>query len=156
VDIGTEIITALTGGGVAVARMEIARLASSAVNRLSRRGRLAQELALVADTAVRSDSDLAGAMDRLSTDQRSTAAAQLNDALTYDGDDPDEQAATEALAAQAGEVRQLLVNHGLITGTNTGVSVGTNTGQIVSQSGSGTVHAPFHVGGDYHAGSDQA
>ncbi len=155
-DIGTEVVDALTGGGAAVARMQIARLANAAVSRLSKRGRLAQELAQVADAAARSDSDLAKEMERLSSDERSVAAAQLNDALGYEGDDPDEMAATEALATQAGEVRQLLVNHGLITGTNTGVSVGTNTGQIISQTGSGTVHAPFHVSGSYHAGRDES
>jgi hypothetical protein len=50
----------------------------------------------------------------------------------------------------------LLVNHGLIAGTNSGIAVTTNTGQIITQSGSGTVHAPFHVGGDYHADPAQS
>jgi hypothetical protein len=155
-DIGADVIAALTGGGGAVARMEIARLVTGAVTRLSSRGRVARELARVADVAARSDADLAKEMDRLTPAEQSSAAAQLDEALVYDEDDPDERAATEALAAQAREVRQLLVNHGLIAGTNSGIAVTTNTGQIISQTGSGTVHAPFHVGGDYHAGSAQS
>jgi hypothetical protein len=156
VDIGADIIAALSGGGAAVARMEIARLVSSAVTRLSSRGRMARELARVADVAARSDADLAQEMDRLTPAEQTSAAAQLDEALVYDEDDPDERAATAALVSQAEQVRQLLVNHGLIAGTNSGVAVTTNTGQIISQSGSGTVHAPFHVGGDYHAGPAQS
>jgi hypothetical protein len=155
-NIGADVIAALTGGGAAVARMEIARLLQSGVLRLRNRGGLARELTLVAEAAARSDADLAKEMERLNPDERFKAAAQLNEALAYTGEDPEEQAATEALAAQAGEVHELLVSHGLITGTNTGVSVGTNAGQIISQSGAGTVHAPFHVRGDYHAGPAQS
>ena len=154
--IGADVIAALTGGGAAVARMEIARLASAAVTRLSSRGRVARELAKVADVAARSDADLAKEMDRLTSAEQTSAAAQLDEALVYDEDDPDERAATAALVSQAEQVRQLLVNHGLIAGTNSGVAVTTNTGQIITQSGSGTVHAPFHVGGDYHAGPAQS
>src|SRR3954468_5470060 len=133
--------------------MEVARLVGAAVTRLSSRGRAARELAKIADAAVRSDADLAAELDRLAPAGQASAATQLDEALIYEGDDPDERAATDALADQAQQVRQLLVNHGLIAGTNSGVAVTTNRGQIISQAGSGTVHAPFHVSGDYHAGN---
>jgi hypothetical protein len=153
--VAEDVIAALSGGGAAVARIEIARLVNTAVLRLSGRGRAAAELARVAEAAARSDTDLAQAMDRLSGGEREAAAGQLAEALTYDGDDPAEQAATVELRAQAEQVRQLLINHGLaVTGGNPGVAVQHNPGQIVQNTGSGTVHAPFRVGGNYTAGTD--
>ena len=155
VSVAEDVIAALSGGGAAVARMEIARLVNAAVLRLSGRGRVAAELARVAEAAARSDTDLAEAMDRLSEDDRQAAAGQLAQALRYDGDDPAEQAATTELREQAERVRQLLTNHGLaVTGGNPGVAVQHNTGQIVQNTGTSTVHAPFRVGGNYTAGTD--
>src|SRR3954452_23688809 len=103
--------------------MEIARLLKSGVPRLRSRGGKYQELALIAEAAGRSNSELAAEMDRLAPDGQTSAATQLNEALVYDGDDPDERAATAALADQAQQVRQLLVNHGLLAGTNSGIAV---------------------------------
>ena len=151
--VAEEVIAALSGGGAAVARMEIARLVNTAVLRLSGRGRAAAELARVAEAAARSDADLAEAMDRLTETDRQAAAGQLDEALAYDGDDPAEQAATAELRQQAEQVRQLLINHGLaVTGSNPGIAVQHNTGQTVQNTGHGTMHAPFQVGGNYHAG----
>ena len=150
--VAEEVIAALSGGGAAVARMEIARLVNTAVLRLSGRGRAATELARVAEAAARSDSDLAEAMDRLTETDRRAAAGQLDEALNYDGDDPAEKAATAQLQTQAEQVRQLLINHGLtVTGGNPGIAVQHNTGQIIQNTGPGTVHAPYRVGGDYTA-----
>lgn len=73
VGVAEEVIAALSGGGAAVARMEIARLVNTAVLRLSGRGRAATELAKIADAAARSDTDLATAMDRLSAGGRQAA-----------------------------------------------------------------------------------
>jgi hypothetical protein len=155
VGVAEEVIAALSGGGEAVARMEIARLVNAAVLRLSGRGRAAAELARVAEAAARSDTDLAEAMDRLSAGDRQAAARQLDEALAYDGDDAAERAAAAELRQQSEQVHQLLVNHGLtVTGGNPGVAVQHNTGQIVQNTGEGTVHAPFHVGGSYTAGID--
>jgi hypothetical protein len=96
----------------------------------------------VAEAAARSDTDLAQAMDRLNQDERRAAARQLADALTYDGDDPAEQAATTELRQQAQQLHQLLTNHGLaVPGDNPGITVQHNTGQIVQNTGTGTVHA---------------
>jgi hypothetical protein len=69
-----DAITALSGGGAGVARMEIARLVNTAVLRLSDRGLAAAELARVAEAAARSDADLAEAMDRLTETDRTIAA----------------------------------------------------------------------------------
>jgi hypothetical protein len=56
------------------------------------------------------------------------------------------------LREQAEQVRQLLINHGFTeTGGNPGIAVQTNTGQIVQNTGSGVVHAPFRVDGNYTA-----
>ena len=145
--VAEEVIAALSGGGAAVARMEIARLVNAAVLRLSGRGQAAAELARVAEAAARSDAGLAEAMDRLSETDRQAAAGQLAQTLAYDGDDPVEQAVTADLRAQAEQVRQLLINHGLtVTGGNPGVAVQTNTGQIAQNTGSGTMHAPVNPG----------
>ena len=136
VGVAEDVIAAMSGGGVAMARMEIARLVNAAVARLSGRGRASAELAKVAEAATRSDTDLAQAMDRLSAGDREAAAGQLEEALAYSGDDPAEQAATAELRQQAEQVRQLLINHGLtVTGGNPGIAVQTNTGQIVQNTG---------------------
>jgi hypothetical protein len=66
----------------------------------------------LAEAAARSDTDLARAMDRLSADDRQVAAGQLAEALSYDGTDPAEQAATAELRQRADQFRQLLINHG--------------------------------------------
>ena len=154
VGVAEEVIAALSGGGAAVARMEIARLVSAAVLRLSGRGRAGAELAKIAEAAARSDTALAEAMDRLSADERRAAAGQLAEALAYDGDNPAERAATAELRALAVQVHQLLINHGLsVTGANPGVAVQSNTGQIAQNTGLGTVHAPFQVAGSYYGGS---
>jgi hypothetical protein len=123
--------------------------------RLSGRGRTAAELARVAEAVARSDTDLAAAMDRLSAADRLAGAGQLDEALSYDGDDPAEQAATTELRQPAEQVRQLLISHGLtVAGGDPGVAVQTNTGQIVQNTGMGTVSAPFRVDGNYTAGTD--
>jgi hypothetical protein len=154
VGVAEDVIAALSGGGAGVARMEIARLVNTAVLRLSGRNRAAAELAKVAEAAARSDTDLAEAMDQLTATDRTTAAGQLTEALTYDGTDPAEQTATAQLREQAEQVRQLLINHGLtVTGANPGIAVQHNTGQIIQNTGPGTVHAPFHVHGNYTAGT---
>jgi hypothetical protein len=153
--VAEDVLAALSGGGVAVVRVEVARLVNAAVLRLSSRGRAGRELALIASAAARSDSDLAEQMQQMSDQDREAAAGQLDEALTYTGEDPHEQAATQQLREQAERVHQLLVNHGLaITGGNTSIAVQHNTGQIVQNSGAGTVHAPFQVGGNYTAGQD--
>jgi hypothetical protein len=153
--VADAVIAALSGGGVAVARMEAARLVNAAVSRLSARGQVGRELALIADAAARSDTDLAEQMQKMSESDREAAAGQLDEALSYTGDDPHEQAATQQLQQQAEQVHQLLVNRGLaVTGGNTGIAVQHNTGQIVQNTGPGTVHAPFEVGGNYTAGHD--
>jgi len=118
--VGEMIIGALAAGGTSVARMELARLIRSAVTRLSRRGRVARELALVADTAARSDDELAAALDRLPDQDRRIAAEQLDEALSYHGNDTDEARATEALDAEAKQLIQTLANYGVTIGDNYG------------------------------------
>ena len=153
VGVAEDVIAALSGGGAAVARMEIARLVNAAVLRLSGRGWAAAELARVAEAAARSDTDLAEAMDRLSAGDRQAAAGQLAEALAYDGDDPAEQAATAELRQQAEQVRQLLINHGLaVTDGNPGIAVQHNTGQLIQNTGTRDTHAPFQVAGSYYTG----
>lgn len=73
--------------------------------------------------------------------------------MTYDGDDPAEQAATAELQAQAAQVRHLLVNHGLAVTGNPGIAVQQNIGQIVQNTGTGTMHVVRDVGGDYPTGN---
>ena len=152
--VAEEVIAALSGGGAAVAQMEIARLVNTAVLRLSGRGRAAAELARVADAAARSDTDLAEAMDRISQSARQAPPGSWPRRWPMTGRPGREQAATADLRAQAEQVRKLLINHGLTLTGNPSVAVQHNSGQIVQNTGPGTVHASFRVGGDYTAGTD--
>ncbi len=109
------------------------------MTRLARRGRLGQELALVADALARSDEELAEEMQRLEPEQRQAAAEQLDDALDYDGPDEAEQRATQALRQHAEQLRPTLAAT---------VSAPGNRVQVVHAAG----HSPFSVGRDYIAG----
>lgn len=146
--VGEMIIGALAAGGTSVVRMELARLVRSAVTRLSRRGRVARELALVADTAARSDEEFAAALDRLPEQDREIAAGQLDEALSYQGHDVDEAAATKALDADARQLIESLVNHGVVIGDNSGTVVSAPGGQAGSTSGSGNSIVIGTVQGD--------
>ncbi len=141
--VGALVVGALSAGAVGVARMEVARLVQGAMTRLARRGRVGQELALVADALARSDEELAAEMERVEPQQAQLAARQLDEALVYDGSDEAEQRATQALREQAEQLRPLLAN---------ALSAPGNRGQVVHASGQATVHAPFSVGRDYIAG----
>ncbi len=123
--------------------MEVARLVQGAMTRLARRGRVGQELALVADALARSDAELAEEMKRLAPPEAQRAAQQLDEALVYEGPDEAERQATKALREQAEHVVALLSQVSSAPG---------NRGQVVQASGHATVHAPFQVGRDYIAG----
>ncbi len=115
---GAEIILeALTSGGMVLARAEAARVVNAAPRRLSARGEAGKELALVADALARDDADLGDQMDRLTAQQRTTAAQQLNQAATYAGSDSTEQIATHALRDMidqlAGQVGDTTVHGGV-------------------------------------------
>ncbi len=127
--------------------MEAARLVQGAMTRLARRGRVGQELALVADALARSDAELAEEMKRLAPLEAQRAAEQLDEALVYEGPDEVERRATESLREQAEHVRGLL---------NQGIAAPGNRGQVVQASGHATVHAPFQVGRDYVAGRHES
>lgn len=146
--VGEVIVGTLAAGGTAAARMELARLVRSGVTRLSRRGRVARELALIADTAARSDEEFASALDRVGDQDKKIAAGQLNEALSYSGGDVEEAAATKALDAEAQQLIQSLVNHGVIVGDNSGVLNNAPRGQIGSTSGPGNSTVIGTVQGD--------
>ena len=146
--VGEMIVGAVAAGGTSVVRMELARLVRSAVTRLSRRGRVARELALVADTAARSDDDFAAALDRLPEQDREIAAGQLDEALSYLGNDTDEAAATKALDEDAKQLIQMLTNHGVVIANNSGMVVNAPGGQVGSTSGPGNSVVIGTVQGD--------
>jgi hypothetical protein len=155
VAIADELITALSTGGIAVARMEFARLGQAAIAQLNRRGRAAEELARITDAALRSDDDLASELDKLTDDDQKAAGSQLNAALVEQaGGDLEDRSTTARLAAQAAQLRQQLVIHGIIAPANQGVVIDHNEGQVINNTGDGPVHAPFRVGRDYRAGND--
>lgn len=141
--VGEVVLGALSGGGALVARVEIARLVQGAVQRLSRRGQVGRELAIVADALGRSDDDVAKEMQRLSEEQRGAAAGQLDQALTYDGPDVTERDATRALGELGEQVRTAL----------SGVQTSGQVGHVIHATDHATVHAPGAVGRDYIAGN---
>lgn len=146
--VGEMIVGALAAGGTSVVRMELARLVRAAVTRLSRRGRVARELALVADVAARSDEEFAAALDRLPAQDREIAAGQLDDALSYEGQDTDEAKATKALDEDAKKLVQTLVGNGMIIGENRGTAINAPGGQVGSTTGSGHSFVIGTVQGD--------
>jgi hypothetical protein len=155
VAIADDLIMGLSAGGIAVARMEFARLGQAAIAQLNKHGRAAKELARITDAALRSDEDLATELDQLTDEERQAAGSQLHAALTAQaGSGAEDQSATAALTARAVQLRQLLVNHGIIAPSSGGVVIIHNGGQVISNTGDGPLHAPFRVGGDYHAGSE--
>lgn len=137
VDIGQDILDALSRGGVAALRSELAQFLNAAIVRLSRRGKAAQQLALIAEAAARSDEGLAGVMDSLNHQDRVVVARELADALTLPSGAPEDVAATEYLLDRARAVHAQLSLFGLIGG---GVAAVVDRGAIaISHSGQGDV-----------------
>lgn len=148
--VADEVIAALSGSGAAVARMEIARLLNAAVLHLSARNRPARELALVAAAAAHSDEQLAAEMDRIGPKGEANTVRQLNAALNYPDKDPEEQAATADLRSQAEKVRQAVVGYRTeISGGQVGQIVHNNAGQVIQNTGSGSIFAPFRPGAKF-------
>jgi hypothetical protein len=126
VDLTDAVMGGVASGGVAVARMELARLLRGAVSALRSRGSAGDELGLVLDAVARSDDELAAEYSKLPEAVRSKAAAQLRQVL----DDPQ----YHEIAADA----RRAVDHSPFSSR-----------QVILHGGSGDIHAPLHVGGDY-------
>jgi hypothetical protein len=140
VEIGQDILDALTRGGVSALRAELAQLLNAAIVRLSRRGTAAKQLALVAEAAARSDESLAVAMDNLSHQDRIDATRELIDALTPLTDAPEDAAATEYLLERARAVHAELSLRGLIgDNENSAVAMADRGSIAISHSGQGNV-----------------
>lgn len=127
-DLAEAVIGGIAGGGAAAARFEVARLLRGAVTALTNRGSVAKELSLVLDAVARSDTDLAAEYNRLPEEVHAAAQVQLREVLADSGH---EELSTDA--RRIVETMQAAVNRG----------------QIISHSGPGDIHAPFHVHRDY-------
>lgn len=132
-DLADTVMGGLAGGGLAVARVEVARVLKLALDSLRRKGRAGKELGVVLEAVALSDEDLAKEFERLDAATRETATEQFRQALS---EPENERIRTEAtrLVAMANDRSQ---------------QSGTNRGQLIQNSDHGVVHAPFNVRGDY-------